>query len=208
MNMSAMGAMAGMGGPGAPVAPGMANSGTPANAPTQKDIRTKFHTFIYDYFVKTNRFELARTILTQMEIESESPQKPSPNRKEVNGDSDSKEDVKRPDDLPNASVPSHTDSPFLYDWFCQFWDLFEAQRGKGSQASRTFLGASQVSTCASRLCHIPSCISNSCSRDMTDISLATATYDEREADARKPPDAGQHGGHEKRHDAQRNGHEP
>lgn len=134
MNMGGMGAMAAMSGPG--------HQPTSNNPPTQKDIRTKFHTFIYDYFVKTNRYELARTILNQMEIESDSPVKQSPNRKDMNGDSDP--DEKKPDDLPNASVPSHTDSPFLYDWFCQFWDLFDAQRGKGSQASRTFLGASQV----------------------------------------------------------------
>ncbi|KAL1304543.1 hypothetical protein AAFC00_003523 [Neodothiora populina] len=154
MNMSGMGALgggagagAGMGGPNAPggQAMSMNSAGTPGNAPTEKDIRTKFHTFIYDYFVKTNRFELARGIMNTMEIESDSPQKPSPNRKEVNGinDADSKEDIKRPDDLPAARVPSPTDSPFIYDWFCQFWDLYEAQRGKGSPSSRTFLMGSQ-----------------------------------------------------------------
>lgn len=149
--MAGIGAMGGMnmaGGPGAP----MPNStGTPGSVPlTQKDIRTKFHTFIYDYFLKTQRYELARGIMSQMEIETSAP-KSSPKRKEVNGindsaDSDSKDDVKKPDDLPLASVPAPTDSPFLWDWFCQFWDLYEAQRSKGTAASRNFLLGAQVTS--------------------------------------------------------------
>lgn len=151
VGMGGMGNMAGIGGPGAPSGQGVSNIGTPSSAPpTQKDVRTKFHTFIYDYFLKTQRYDLARAILNQMEVDTSSGQsKPSPNRKEVNGvndssDPDSKEDMKKPDDLPNAQVPPPDDSAFLYDWFCQFWDLYEAQRQKGSTASRNYLFSAQV----------------------------------------------------------------
>lgn len=165
MNMNQMGGMGGMGamgatggmanvvamaGPGGPTQPALSNTGTPGSAPpTEKDIRTKFHTFIYDYFLKEKRYDLARAIIRSMDIDTSGQFKPSPNRKEVNGvndsaDSDSKEDVKKPDDLPHARSPAPDDSSFLYDWFCQFWDLYEAQRSKGTTASRSFLMGAQV----------------------------------------------------------------
>ena len=154
MNMNAMAGMGGMNmgvGPGAPAGPAMAsNTRTPGSAQlSTKDMEKKFHTFIYDYFLKTQRFDLARGIMNQMDIETSAQPKSSPNRKEVNGindstDSETKDDIKKPDDLPLASVPAPTDSPFLWDWFCQFWDLFEAQRSKGSPATRNFLVSAQV----------------------------------------------------------------
>ena len=153
MNMNGMMAMGGMnmtGGPGVPVAQGPPSTVTPGGASSQTQFRQKFHTYIYDYFLKTQQYDLARGILKTNDIDLVTVPKQSPNsRKEVNGvgdsaDSDSKDDMKKPDDLPTAKVPQPTDSPFLYDWFCQFWDLFEAQRGKGTPASRNFLQNAQV----------------------------------------------------------------
>ena len=45
----------------------------------------------------------------------------------------------RPDDLPAPQSLSgmSSDHPFLQDWWCQFWDLYHAQRGKGAQKQST-----------------------------------------------------------------------
>lgn len=143
MNMNPMAAT---GAPGGPQNNAIAASSAPLSS---KDIRTKFHTCIYDYFMKTQHYDIARTILREMGGDILTQPKQSPNRKDVNGngdsmDGDSKEDVKKPDDLPHASVPPPADSPFLYEWFCQFWDLFEAQRNRGSVPAKTFLNHAQV----------------------------------------------------------------
>jgi hypothetical protein len=48
-------------------------------------------------------------------------------------DAESKDDIdsKRPDDLPAPSLPREgPESCFLYEWWCLFWDMFQAQRGK------------------------------------------------------------------------------
>ena len=53
-------------------------------------------------------------------------------------DMDSKSDIdsKRPDDLPAPDVPMGlTDSCFLYEWFCLFWDIYNAQRAKGGNGT-------------------------------------------------------------------------
>jgi hypothetical protein len=50
------------------------------------------------------------------------------------GDGDSKDDLdsKRPADLPDPNLPKECpESCFLYEWWCLFWDMFNAQRGKG-----------------------------------------------------------------------------
>lgn len=50
----------------------------------------------------------------------------------VDGDSKDDLDSKRPDDLPRSDVPRECpESCFLYEWWCLFWDMFNAQRGKG-----------------------------------------------------------------------------
>ena len=35
----------------------------------------------------------------------------------------------KPDDLPDPGVPM-SEEPFLYGWWCIFWDMFSAQRGQ------------------------------------------------------------------------------
>lgn len=50
------------------------------------------------------------------------------------GDGDSKDNIdsKGIDDLPAPDVPRECpESCFLYEWWCLFWDMFNAQRGKG-----------------------------------------------------------------------------
>ena len=145
MNMNSMG---GVGGPvGGQV---MMNAGTPGNAPAGSvadNNRTKLHTYIYDYFLKNEMYDIARLLQEKVEIEPSPQQKQSPSRREMNGDSmdqDNKEDGK-PADLPLPNVPNVSgDSAFLLDWWCQFWDCYQAQRGRGSPGTKQYLNHVQV----------------------------------------------------------------
>ncbi|GAB7353256.1 hypothetical protein MBLNU459_g3765t1 [Dothideomycetes sp. NU459] len=126
----------------------MANMGTPSNAPsdTEKGYRLKLHTYIYDYFLKTEQYDLARALQNTLEIQHSMQPKQSPDTKGANGVNDlDKDKSRRPDDLPLAEVPSHhLDGSFLFDWWCQFWDLFGAQRGKGNPATKQYLNNVQA----------------------------------------------------------------
>lgn len=147
MNMNVLG---GAGGPGA--GQQMMNTGTPGNAPIGNAVdnnRVKLHTYIYDYFLKNEYYDLARSLHDRVEIEHSQQQKQSPNSKQVNGDSmdaDNKDDAHgKPADLPLPAVPSASDSSFLFDWWCQFWDCFQAQRGRGTANTKQYLNHVQVS---------------------------------------------------------------
>lgn len=147
-----------MGGIGGPIANQPANHGTP-NAPAGSSPdthRVKLHTYIYDYFLKNQYYDLARSLHNTVEIEQAVQPKQSPSqRKEVNGDAmdtDSKDNLdKKPDDLPDAQVPNASDSAFLFDWWCQFWDMYQGQRGRGTQATKQYLNQVQVSPFALQL---------------------------------------------------------
>lgn len=137
----------------------MMNTGTPGNAQPGNAMdsnRVKLHTYIYDYFLKNEFFDLARLLHERVDIEPSPQQKQSPNRKQVNGDSmdaDSKDDVlsNKPGDLPLPNVPNASDSSFLFDWWCQFWDCFHAQRGRGTANTKQYLAHVQVSPLFSNL---------------------------------------------------------
>lgn len=127
----------------------MMNNG-PAGAPRptlvdNQQQRSQLNTYIYEYFLRNEMYECARAI-----IQSEQPinvLKNSPGRRrDVNGnpldngvspeglDGESKDDIdlNRPDDLPAPNLPKECpESCFLYEWWCLFWDMFNAQRGKG-----------------------------------------------------------------------------
>lgn len=127
---------AGIGGPvgGNP----MMNNG--ANAVRQlmpvKDERAQLNTYIYDYFLKNGMYDCARSLLnSEVGINLENPRRRDENGAiDDSGDGESKDDIdsKRPSDLPDAAVPKECpESCFLYEWWCLFWDMFNAQRGKG-----------------------------------------------------------------------------
>ncbi|KAF2091025.1 hypothetical protein K490DRAFT_71293 [Saccharata proteae CBS 121410] len=106
-----------------------------ARAPT--DPQVMLNTYIYDYFLRNQNWKLAR--LAKEELNLNLAGKPSPRGRDVNGvddamDTDNKDDIhRRPDDLPPPSIPNDaTDSSFLLDWWQQFWDIFNAQRGRKS----------------------------------------------------------------------------
>lgn len=129
MNMAAMNSV------GGPV------GGTPVN---HGDVRAAsnhdqqlLNTYIYDYLVKNKRYELARSFQNELKINTVQSMKESPGHRDVNGvddnmDADAKDGShKRPSDLPVAQIPTYaSENSFLYDWWCQFWDIYSAQRDR------------------------------------------------------------------------------
>ena len=110
--------------------------------------RGVLNTYIYEYFIRYNMYDCARSLLN-----SEQPvnvQKDAAGRRRdengntINGvgedpmDTDTKDDIdpKLPDDLPQPKLPMPTsDTSFLYEWFCLFWDIYNAQRAKGGNGN-------------------------------------------------------------------------
>lgn len=106
--------------------------GTPIMANGQRqagDPRDQLNTYIYDYFIRTENYKLAKAMLDADMTVNLKP-KSSPSGRNVNG--------MGPGDLPEPFMPANqnTDTSFLLDWWVQFWDIFSAARnikGKGSQ---------------------------------------------------------------------------
>jgi hypothetical protein len=127
------------------------NSGTPNNASSGDLSRQKLNTYIYDYFLKYGNHEVARIILKTVDLDLDPHQ--SPDRKDINGvgdsmDTDSKDNNKKPDDLPSPNVPAASDGSFLYDWWHQFWECFNAQHGRGNNTQTAkYLSNVQVCRC-------------------------------------------------------------
>jgi hypothetical protein len=152
VNMGGMNAMGGPVGGGLPM--GMNNGaagGIRPPMPANNDQRSQLNTYIYEYFLRNGMFDCARSLLN-----SDQPlntMKDSPGRRnegEDGADGDSKDDIesKRPDDLPSPNVPRECqESCFLYEWWCLFWDMFNAQRGKGDgRAVHSYVNHTQVCT--------------------------------------------------------------
>jgi hypothetical protein len=132
--MNTPGTMAGMtgGAVGAPLGPQVA---------TQEQLNT----YIYDHLCRQKLYDLARQFVQVCPI------KVDKTKKEMNGDDgmdmDSKDDIKRPDDLPIASIPPHySETSFLYDWWCQFWDMYGTIRTRGNNPmAQQYLAHNMVS---------------------------------------------------------------
>jgi hypothetical protein len=142
MNNVNMGGMNAMGGPVGGGMPNMNNGAGGVRQPmTGNDTnRSQLNTYIYEYFLRNGMYDCARALLVSeqpMNIMKDSPGR----RRDENGngagdegDGDSKDDMdsKRPADLPDPNLPKECpESCFLYEWWCLFWDMFNAQRGKG-----------------------------------------------------------------------------
>lgn len=144
-----------MGGPvgGAPIPmmnngamhPQAAAAAAAANAnrqPPSGDLqRTHLNTYIYEYFVRYEMYDCARALLNSNQ--QVNVQKDAAGGK-MNGvgddpmDTDSKDelDAKLPEDLPPPKLPMPaSDTSFLYEWFCLFWDIYNAQRQKGGNGT-------------------------------------------------------------------------
>ncbi|PSK35025.1 Adhesion defective protein 2 [Elsinoe australis] len=134
--------LGGMGGPAGQQQ--MMNAGTPGGSPpaSMADNKKRLNTYIYDYFLRNGMYDLARGLLKSEDIELQ--EKPSPNRKDVNGasdgDADSKDDIPgKPADLPKANVPSEVNSAFLLDWWAMFWDVWISGRSRGYSPTKQYL---------------------------------------------------------------------
>jgi hypothetical protein len=124
---------AGGGGPvGAPMVNNVANT---ARQQQSLEDQQRLNTYIYDYICKNGHYDLARQFINKNQIKV-SPGKPQNGHDEM--DTDSKDDFsKRPDDLPWPEIAAHpSDQAFLYDWWCQFWDIFGASRTSRSQVPK------------------------------------------------------------------------
>jgi hypothetical protein len=155
VNMGGMNAMGGPVGGGMP----MMNNGAPGGGlrqqiPANDNQRSQLNTYIYDYFLRHGMYDCARALLQSdptMKVIKESPgRRRDDNGNEDGEDADSKDDVdsKRPDDLPRSDVPRECpESCFLYEWWCLFWDMFNAQRGKGEGVNvRNYVNHTNVCT--------------------------------------------------------------
>jgi hypothetical protein len=142
--MNPMNPMANMnmgGAVGAAAMPNAMNNVMQGNAAPKQDMdksRTVLNTYIYDYFLREGMFDSARAML-QSDHAINCDHKDSPGRQNGSAagddamDTDNKDDVnpKRPADLPTPNLPVVSDNCFLFEWFCLFWDMLNAQRNKG-----------------------------------------------------------------------------
>lgn len=169
VNMPNMNPMGGPVGGGAPV-PMMNNGamnpqgGPAALGPRQQQLdnqRGVLNTYIYEYFIRYGMYECARSLLSsdqQVNVHKDG----SKGGNAVNGagddamDADNKDDIdsKLPDDLPPPKLPMPaSDQSFLYEWFCLFWDIYNAQRAKsGNPHVNQYVNHTQVSR-ASAIVH-------------------------------------------------------
>lgn len=117
--------------------------------------RTLLNTYIYEYFIRYGMYDCARTLLHsdghQVNVDKEAAARRNGNS--INGaedpmDTDSKDDIdsKLPEDLPPPKLPvPQSDSSFLYEWFCLFWDIHNAQRTKsGNGTVNQYVAHTQV----------------------------------------------------------------
>lgn len=116
--------------------------------------RTQLNTYIYEYFISNEMWDCARAI-----VDSKQPintiQKSPTARDHMgldNGDDpsndDSKANILDQRGLPLPNLPRECpESCFLYEWWCLFWDMFNAQRGKEvNSAVHQYAAHTQVSS--------------------------------------------------------------
>ena len=134
--------------PGGMAAMNNTNGATPRNGPgsdSDIDFKTKLNTYIYDYFLRNDQYELARAMSKAMPISTnQKGQNMRPNGLDENAmDTDSKDDLesKKPADLAlPAGVQMSTENSFLLDWFTLFWESFFAQRPRsGPKVGQTIV---------------------------------------------------------------------
>jgi len=131
-----------MGGPvGGAMPMNVAGGIRPPMQPNDNQKTSQLNTYIYEYFLRNGMYDCARALLNSEQPIKVTKESPGSRRRDENGngvgdegaDGDSKDDLdsKRPDDLPAPDVPRECpESCFLYEWWCLFWDMFNAQRGK------------------------------------------------------------------------------
>lgn len=144
--------MAMQGGPVGGITAPAASPANPGSGAGPQEIIKKLNTAIYDYLLCNEKYDAARAVYkcfaTEIELAGQVKQSPSQRGNQPNGvdtsmDVDSKEHIgiqKRPDDLPMPSSLSTEDSPFLQDWWCQFWELYNGNRRLGKPTTLNYVG--------------------------------------------------------------------
>jgi len=141
VNMANLGAM---GGPvGAAPMPMMNNGAVAQQAgprpqiPGSETQRTLLNTYIYEYFIRFGMHDCARALVNsdhQVNVIRDGVK----NGDGDTMDTDTKDDIegKLPEDLPAPRLPSSVDgTSFLHEWFCLFWEMYQAQRGRAGNSS-------------------------------------------------------------------------
>jgi hypothetical protein len=122
------------GGPvGAPqmMMPGQQQAAQQQPPPPGQDPLIQLNTYIYDHLLKYQHFDLARNFISVCQIN----RKDGKGNAQQNGldpmDTDSKDSIKRPDDLPDPATPPHPSAEsFLLEWWGMFWDVFGSAHKK------------------------------------------------------------------------------
>lgn len=113
----------------------------------ENDFEARLNTYIYDFFVRTENYDCARSLLRSgvaMEPVVRRREEMNGNDDSMHADSKDDLDSKRPDDLPAG--PFHSNNSFLLDWFSCFWDFYLARvkNNKASQQATQYLQHTQV----------------------------------------------------------------
>ncbi|QDS70968.1 hypothetical protein FKW77_007290 [Venturia effusa] len=115
---------------GGPVSATMINQ-VSARQRADEQAERRLNTYIFDYLCRSHHYDLARAFSESLPIQTLAG-KPRANGVDDSMDTEIKDDQpKRPDGLPYPDIPVHaSENAFLYDWWCQFWDIFGAARQK------------------------------------------------------------------------------
>ena len=146
--MNALGGPVGGGGGIPMMGHGAPGGGPRPQMPINESQRSQLNTYIYDYFLRNGMYDCARALYQSdqtMKVIKESPGRQ--NGADDGDDGEAKDDIdkQRPDDLPRSDVPRECpESCFLYEWWCLFWDMFNAQRTKGQGTVHSYVTHTQV----------------------------------------------------------------
>lgn len=132
----------------------MANTGPPAARPqpvkqetmgpmgNDMDPKTSLPTFIYDYFLKKGKLDLASALLkSDLQVNTRPRTKRSPDGREINGGDSAMDSDPKLDSIPEANIAEQLpNESFLQDWWFVFWDIWSAGKNKNaSDAASRFL---------------------------------------------------------------------
>jgi len=123
-------------------------NGQNMNFSIRHEMRDQLNTYIYDYFIRNNQYDLARMMLNQPEMKVNLKPKSDPNSTEEKG----------PEDLPLPLMPAQaiSENSFLLDWWCQFWDIFSAARNK-TASTKAFAYINHMRVSSTYFHRVPSC---------------------------------------------------
>lgn len=133
----------------------VAPHGAPRQLRENDNKRTQLNTYIYEYFLRYGMLDCAYAILNADSDVKVQKHSPGSRRDDKGGwlsnalsdeSIDTGLDSKRSELLPAPNVPNLSpDGCFLYEWFCLFWDIFNAQKDEcGSSEVNQYVSHIQV----------------------------------------------------------------